>query len=627
MPLSTSDAQRADNHDQRGQQGFLSPSPRLYALRLVIVLSVAIACVAIAEIVKNRNSTEGLVMTALTSFSAVHHLATAFGPTIPLTVWIDVLLTAFEASGFLFAMSLATVRTQLRSQSEAFLLSFFAAWLLSLSVLALLTLKALDIIMRWGNRPLRQYVDIGCKQSMSPWKCAVQCLFGSTGTVPGESSQLAHVRRALVALSVFLLLAFSVYQVIAAPIYDMGKVRYRQYRATSLPRDIPRNVFMKNWNMLVVWNTWQHPDAKANLTDAVSAAAYATVSLPDVTSTQVSEDVPVDISGLDYTGGLSGARREVEQVPMADCQVTAVEVNALKAQEKQREVVEVKCPQGREVAGVTLAVNFTSIAAGPSHWNRDVVSVYLGLTENADATIANTQPIFLFRGSDLVAVMDYHIRQELNPAIAAVGFSAKKTFPVASITQIAPGYEHDEGQVRSGPYQATLRFARDDFTPHYNVIEDYRDASIVAGFATVGGLGTFLSTLLVILLGTSLMSAVIRTKPYSPFGLLHSLPKLRMKMAEKCEIKYPGLKDDLKRQKERPGVLAFLLDTLIDLDALYLEPKGSRTLEVPVSGRKDEEQTAHIESEKAKSTQRDHGAQPAESTPLLKAEAVEKRKL
>ncbi|KAJ3541076.1 hypothetical protein NMY22_g4038 [Coprinellus aureogranulatus] len=70
-------------------------------------------------------------------------IASAFGPHFPLTVWADISLTALETLGFFVTTSLCTAKLQLRTKSEPFLLTFFAVWLLSFSILALLLLKVL----------------------------------------------------------------------------------------------------------------------------------------------------------------------------------------------------------------------------------------------------------------------------------------------------------------------------------------------------------------------------------------------------------------------------------------------------------------------------------------------------
>jgi hypothetical protein len=50
---------------------------------------------------------------------------------------------------------------------------------------------------------------------------------------------------------------------------------------------------------------------------------------------------------------------------------------------------------------------------------------------------------------------------------------------------------------------------------HWIFIEDYRSRSVLAGLSVIGGLGSFLSTTLVMLVGTSLITAVNRMSSLS----------------------------------------------------------------------------------------------------------------
>ncbi|KAJ3526799.1 hypothetical protein NMY22_g10025 [Coprinellus aureogranulatus] len=524
--------------------------------KIVIALSIVLAAVAIAEIARDPTSISGILAVVLTVVSTLHHVATIFGPNFPLalTVGVDLMLTAIEAVAFLVANSFAAANAGkyeksgfrpiggFRFRSQAFLVAFFAGWLLCFSLWTLLLLKSLAIADRWSAQPLRKKVDICDMPGLPGWDYAVQSLLGSAPAVPGESSQLSLTRRVLVAILVCILIAFSIYEVIAAPIYDMGKIRFRQYKADALPQDFPYPGD-GGWNMVLAWNTWQHPGATKNLSDAVSV------------------------------------QRLKDKTP--PCTVENVDVKALKSQAKPREVVAVKCAPVTGVADIILSVNYTGIVGTSSPWNWDVVTVYFGLPDpgqrgRVDHVVANTPPIFLFRGNHLVTVVDVQMRTKLKPEMATLGFEAQDIFAVAGIKQVLPSVRN----AGSDPFLSTLRFAPDDYTQEFTVTEDYRERSMLAGLAAVGGLGSLLSTLLVFLLGTSLMTAVIRTKPYSPFGLLHYLPTLRKKMVVKCKEDYPALVDDLQEQENKPGVLAYLLDTLIDFDALGYQPKEGSTVGV-----------------------------------------------
>ncbi|KAJ3541077.1 hypothetical protein NMY22_g4037 [Coprinellus aureogranulatus] len=572
----------------------LSPSKRLFALRSVIALSIVIAAVATAEISRDKASAIGKLALSFSAVSAVHHFTTIFGPRSPLTppAWLDILLTILEAIAFLVGNSFLAANVDrykrpsfrfggLRFQSQAFLVAFFAGWLLFCMLFVFLLLKVFDIASRWNDHPLRQRVDVCGDPELSCGKYAVRSLFGTARAVPqrgsGESYRLTLTRRVLVAVLLCLLLAFTIYEVIAAPIYDSGKIRYRRYKTDSLPQDLP-NMGEGGWNMVVAWNSWQHPGATQTLAEAITV------------------------------------QRLVPTQP--ECTVKPVDLKVLDPRSKPQEFVTVNCSPATGVADVILNVNYTGILGTSVHWNWDVATVYFGLPDpdnkgRVEDIVANTEPIFLFRGSNLVAVIEVLIRKKLKPEIATLGFEAEDFFAVAGIKQMLPSIRN----AAVGPLFSTLRFAPDDYTKEWTVIEDYRERSVVAGLAAVGGLGSLLSTILVVLVGTSLMSAVMRSKPYSPFGVLHNFPTLQAKILEKCEHDYPALKEDLKNQKARPGVLAFLLDTLIDLEAL-----GYRREEGFASGPRagyDGPQIAHTHEEKPRSIEYGGHIQSGEGVQMM----------
>ena len=127
----------------------------------------------------------------------------------------------------------------------------------------------------------------------------------------------------------------------------------------------------------------------------------------------------------------------------------------------------------------------------------------------------------------------------------------------------------------------------------WTILQDYRSKSVLSGLSALGGLGSFVSTMLALVLGTSLARVLFRTssvipaslwkcmtdsdrtrfvgsKPNSPFGLLHNLEAVRKPMVVGCKEQYPRLRDEiinLEKPEER-GIQAYLFDTLIDLETL-----------------------------------------------------------
>ncbi|KAJ2931006.1 hypothetical protein H1R20_g6082, partial [Candolleomyces eurysporus] len=68
------------------------------------------------------------------------------------------------------------------------------------------------------------------------------------------------------------------------------------------------------------------------------------------------------------------------------------------------------------------------------------------------------------------------------------------------------------------------------------------------------------------------------TKPLTPFGIFHQLGSQRAQVSVSTVEKYRGLRSDLQSLKDNPGLLALILDTLIDLDVVAEEhPHGMKS--------------------------------------------------
>jgi hypothetical protein len=65
------------------------------------------------------------------------------------------------------------------------------------------------------------------------------------------------------------------------------------------------------------------------------------------------------------------------------------------------------------------------------------------------------------------------------------------------------------------------------------------------------------------------------TKPFSAFGILHALPSQQTEVARVCKSKYPQLEAELRALEagENRGVVALLLDTLLDLELIREQVK------------------------------------------------------
>lgn len=86
-------------------------------------------------------------------------------------------------------------------------------------------------------------------------------------------------------------------------------------------------------------------------------------------------------------------------------------------------------------------------------------------------------------------------------------------------------------------------------------------------------------------------------RPYSPFGLFHNIEKEQARMRDECFERYPGLHDEIlafSKDGNKRGVVAFLLDTLIDVENLGFkevsQPKEQQGVQGGPVGGGDAEQ-------------------------------------
>ncbi len=139
--------------------------------------------------------------------------------------------------------------------------------------------------------------------------------------------------------------------------------------------------------------------------------------------------------------------------------------------------------------------------------------------------------------------------------------------------------------ITRAPDIATIRIISQTDTTEWRIIQDYRDKSALSGFASVGGLWSFLGGIFAVIFGTSILQIVFGMnfylfyfieemiiffegmKPISIFGLVHLFQADRIQSV--CLDKYPQIPWDLEISPDRWGFITFLVHYLIDVDLLY----------------------------------------------------------
>lgn len=80
---------------------------------------------------------------------------------------------------------------------------------------------------------------------------------------------------------------------------------------------------------------------------------------------------------------------------------------------------------------------------------------------------------------------------------------------IASIVQTLPNTL--PGPTESDPNIGTLGFTLQTDVNEWTVLQDYRSKSVLSGLSALGGLGSLVSTVLALILGTSLARTLFRT--------------------------------------------------------------------------------------------------------------------
>ncbi|KAJ7112842.1 hypothetical protein C8R43DRAFT_961702 [Mycena crocata] len=237
-------------------------------------------------------------------------------------------------------------------------------------------------------------------------------------------------------------------------------------------------------------------------------------------------------------------------------------------------------------AGLTLSANFSD------PWG--VLYVKPGQADPSDVD-EYTEPIPLVAGSRLAAILGITQRRVLSRS----GLDFSGLFGIRDVI-VKPVLLIQEDPVHNGSsshtVQLRLRSRRDILIPTA-IVEDYTDASVLAGLASLGGFWAFINGAIALFFGADLLYFVFRMRPLSPLGLVHQLQ--RGSLIRKWNEDFPTMHTEGGRPgSDAAGVVAFIRERLVDLDAPSLQDPETQK---PVIGEtvSPEQRCGVVDSEKS----------------------------
>ncbi|KAJ3526506.1 hypothetical protein NMY22_g10136 [Coprinellus aureogranulatus] len=583
---------------------FTSPSVHLFYLRCLILLSsVALLYTAATGYWSIATATASVVC-------LVHQLTIAFGPhaIIPVPVLVDIALTASESAGestnaeliqsakayshLPFRRAGAAYAAWhmledkinngwwLRYSSALFAFWFMASWALAVILIIALIWKLAQVVLSQNCRSqLTRMADIQqrvpeqranfrswwhswrLRSSSRGWKYAAESLLGRTpweARIPGEAGWIIYTRGSLTMIAIFILFIFGLYAVLWQPLAELALTPLNTMHTEGMDGLQTTKPF--GWSLIAMWKTrWRADgDPAPSLFNSSSVTMLPLVDDPDKNAC-----VPSAYhNDIDYT----------------DFEIVIFKCNRSTSDFWQSHSGAILQTWLRNSISpdLQLTVNFTNLlSSGATLGNvtsviEDAVLIFIGLTDNPPDVINIADATPLFPGMNLLSVATPHYRQRLQPAEAAtLGIETYRTYLAAELSFTMTNPFISLNDINAGT--ATLHVAACADIGDWVVVQEFRAHSILDGLSRLGGLGSLISTLLVLLLGSSLMQSVIGTKPYSPFGVLHR----KEKVLEACRRNYPALYRELEQLEadvHGRGILAFILDTLIDIS-----PTGNMT--------------------------------------------------
>ncbi|KAJ6544379.1 hypothetical protein B0H19DRAFT_1309812 [Mycena capillaripes] len=270
-----------------------------------------------------------------------------------------------------------------------------------------------------------------------------------------------------------------------------------------------------------------------------------------------------DDPGLPYLGSRS---QDNIVIPLVrNCGPLDITISMTIENETQRCVIssgfaECPFPWGKVPAdGLLLSANFSA----EDMWGILYVKAGEGSPSDVDAY---SEPIPLAAGSHLAAILHRTERQIFsNAPLDLLGI----TTPMRKVI-LRPMLllQEDRMPPNSGSDTVSLRLRpRGDISASAvtEIVQDYADASFLNGFASFGGLWTFLNGAFSMLFGAEIVYFLFRGRPLSALGLVHFFQ--RRALMRRWHEDFPALRTEGGQPgSEAAGIVAFIRERFVDVD-------------------------------------------------------------
>ncbi|KAJ7796673.1 hypothetical protein B0H14DRAFT_2619651 [Mycena olivaceomarginata] len=197
-----------------------------------------------------------------------------------------------------------------------------------------------------------------------------------------------------------------------------------------------------------------------------------------------------------------------------------------------------------------------------------------------------TEAIPLVAGSHLHAVLSRRQRDIFsNNAQDFFGFAPSRKLILTPVLLLQP----DPFASDLGPNGVSLRLRMRndlDWNSVPEIVQDYSDASVLNGLATLGGFWTFVNGVFVMFFGADLLYFLFKKRPLSALGIVHVFQ--RRELTRNWNADFPTLRTEGGQPgKDSAGIVAFLRERLVDLDDMdkyiYSEAQNSSSTHRPAT--------------------------------------------